>query len=226
VTRPEPPFGGGTSISGKGHLVTRRAAEPVRRLVLGGIALALAVGVFAGVLCLLNLLITSGITRRLREHSAILSRLAAGGTGDPDGQGPELPRPGSVVAEFRTVSTHGVQLTRDTLPTNSVVGFFSPDCAPCREQLPLFVTYAADRPGESDRFFAVVAGNGDKVAEAVAQFGDSAHVVTGHAGTEISRAFSVGVYPTFVVLGANGAIRASFHRVAELSPDLPAAVAE
>jgi hypothetical protein len=163
-------------------------------------------------MCIANLVLTYGVIRRLREHTTTLSRLTT-----PGRPGPAILAPGSEVPEFTAVTTEGVRLTRDWLSAESVVAFLSPDCRPCKEQLPLFVSYAAGFPGGRDRLLAVVVGSEENAAEAVGQLGASAHVVvTGDSGTDITRAFSVSGFPAFITVGEDGTVRTSGYTVADL----------
>src|SRR5258708_33673625 len=105
-----------------------------------------------GVLCLLDLVLTFGVIRRLREHTRLL---AQAGPGRP----PELLDPGASIGEFEAATIEGETLSLAALKLETVVGFFSPTCKPCRELLPGFVDRAAGLRRE--QVLAVILGNGD-----------------------------------------------------------------
>jgi thiol-disulfide isomerase/thioredoxin len=154
----------------------------------------IAAGVVVGVLCLLNLLLTYGVIRRLREHTELLAQRPAG---MPD----IIAGAGSMVGAFTATTVEGDQLTADDLEPGTMVGFFSPGCGACVEQLPKFVDAAAAHPGGQDRVLAVVIGTQEDTAEQVAALSPKARVVVATGGAEIEKAFAVQGYPGFALIG-------------------------
>lgn len=95
-----------------------------------------------GVLCLVGLLLTLGVIRRLREHTATIARipqlqagLAVSGVSTlADGEAPQ---------GFRVTTSDGGEVTG---PAGlRVVAFFSTTCPMCRERVPAFVDYLCPR---------------------------------------------------------------------------------
>lgn len=158
--------------------------------------------VVVGVLCVLNLLLTYGVIRRLREHNELLGQRRAG---MPD----LVIGAGSAVGAFTASTIDGDPLNVDDLATGTLVGFFSPGCSACVEQLPRFVDVAAAHPGGQDRVLAVVVGSEDGAAEYVSSLSPKARVVVEPHGSEIEKAFTVKGYPVFALVGAGGVVTVS-----------------
>ncbi|WP_327586833.1 hypothetical protein OHA25_07350 [Nonomuraea sp. NBC_00507] len=176
--------------------------------------------VFVGVLCVLNLLLTYGVIRRLREHAALLSRAGTAGA-TPGGAGGPDKVVGTVAGEFKAVTTEGAVITRDRFDGAAgayLVGFFLESCAPCKEELPKFLDRAAGFPGGRDHVYAITRGVTD---EAVAALWAVAHVVTGEAGDEIGTAFAVTGYPSFFLVGEGGLVHAGAFKVEALPAASP-----
>jgi hypothetical protein len=156
-----------------------------------------AVAVLAGALCLLNLVLTLGVVRRLREHAVLLAKLQ-----------PTAPNPmlavGERVGSFDTVTVDGRPVSRDTLDGPTLLGIFSPDCSACAERLPNFVDLAGGYPGGRERVLAVVVGDEHETVAQVAALAPVARVVVEAANGPISRATSVRGYPAFGVLDEGG----------------------
>jgi thiol-disulfide isomerase/thioredoxin len=159
------------------------------------IATVVVVVVVVGVLCVLNLLLTWGVIRRLREHTELLAQRPA--------EFPDIvARAGSTVGGFTATTVDGDALIADDLATGTLVGFFSPGCGACVEQLPRFVDAAAAHPGGRNRVLAVVVGAEEDVAGQVAALSPKARVVVAEHGSEIEKAFGVTGYPGYALIGA------------------------
>jgi thiol-disulfide isomerase/thioredoxin len=162
------------------------------------VAYLIASVVFVGILCGVNLLLTFGVVRRLREHAELLA-----GTPRPVDNDSPVPV-GSVVGEFSVTTADGEVVTRDSLDGGTVVGFFSPGCGPCEELLPRFVEYAAS---EAVRVVAVVAAPDMQAGEMAAQLAPVARVVVeGAFGGPVSTAFGVRGYPALCVVDGDGTV--------------------
>src|SRR5438270_353683 len=109
--------------------------------------------VLLGLLCLLNLLLTVGILRRMRAQPAT-------GAGTPFAL-----RPGSAIGEFAATTTDGEPLTAATL--DGTVAFFSADCPACHDTLPDFLAYAREQG--RDHVFAVFGGDDPDTVRALAE---------------------------------------------------------
>jgi peroxiredoxin len=156
--------------------------------------------VLVGVLGLLNLLLTTGVIRRLREHTELLSKR-------PEGGGPDLmARPGTTVGAFAATTVEGEAVSRDTLLDGTLVGFFTPNCKPCAEQLPRFVAAARELPHGYRQVLAVVVGPPEQTADYAAQLRSVAQVVLEDGHGEVREAFKVRGYPAVCTVDGNGVI--------------------
>lgn len=153
--------------------------------------------VVTNVLTLLNLLLLFGVIRRLREQPVA----------PPGLPGPSALPVGTQVEPFVTDDADGRPLRLDELPGGTVVGFFSPGCAPCEALVPKFVARTAELPGGRDSVVAVVAGFPDEVGDYVAKLAPVARVVVEEpSGGAVAHAFQVTGYPTVFQLDAGGRI--------------------
>jgi thiol-disulfide isomerase/thioredoxin len=172
---------------------------------------AAAVGL-VGALTLLNLVLTLGVIRRLREHTALLSNRP---------EHPELMRPaGAQADEFAATTTDGEPVSRDLLTGRTLVAHLSTTCAPCRERLPEFLAVAAEFDGGRSQVLAVVSrsGDGDAVAaEYVERLAPVARVVVEFGRGPVATAFGVSGFPSFAVVEDRGRIVASNVELAELA---------
>jgi thiol-disulfide isomerase/thioredoxin len=166
------------------------------------IYLAVSVAVVAAI-SILNLLLTLGMARRLREHAARLAALPPDWLGPP----PELMlAAGARPAEFHAESVDGGQVSLASLATPALIGFFSPDCPPCREWIPRFVQAAGELPPGRAQALAVVTGSTTSGGDEVAQLRSVAQVVVEPSDGPVSRAFAVKGWPALCRLGADGTI--------------------
>jgi thiol-disulfide isomerase/thioredoxin len=160
--------------------------------------------VLVGVIAVLDLLLTVGVVRRLREQADVLRELRH----DP-GPGAEvevvLPA-GRTIADFTAGTVSGRTVSREGLTGPTLVGFFSPHCEPCHEQLPGFLTYAA---GFDGAVVAVAAGDPTETADLVAELAGVAEVVVQSENGPMERAFEVRGYPALCLLEPGGRVVAS-----------------
>lgn len=154
--------------------------------------------VLLGLLCLVNLLLTVGILRRMRAQ-------AATGSGSLFAL-----RPGSDIGEFAATTTDGEPVTAATL--NGTVGFFSADCPACHDTLPDFLAHAREQG--RDRVLAVVGGDDADTVRALAEV---ARVVPADLdGGPVAAAFRNTWTPALYVV-ADGRVVATAGRVHELT---------
>ncbi len=162
--------------------------------------LAAAVGVI-GALCLLDLLLTFGVIRRLREHTELLSR---GGAVTPPVVGLAAGEP---VAAFSAVTTGG-----ERLPGAGglrVAGFFSSSCSACPERVSPFVDYLRSHQVAPDSVLSVVVAPSGEPPPYLDRLAEVSRVCIERVDGEVARAFKVAGFPAFCLLGADGAIVAS-----------------
>lgn len=157
--------------------------------------------VLLGVLCLLNLLLTIGILRRMRAD-------ALRSTGRDDGL--FALRPGDPVGEFAAVTSDGDPVTHHDV--TGVVGFFSTDCEACHDLLPSFVERARDLGREN--VLAVVGG--DDPASVAALTPVARVVLADFDGGPMARAFRNEWTPALYVVGEDGRIAATGTRIDRL----------
>ncbi|MEU2281571.1 hypothetical protein ABZ614_06290 [Streptomyces sp. NPDC013178] len=147
--------------------------------------------VLMAVLCLLNLLLTVGVIKRLREHTEIIApiRQQAG------------IRTGDEVGDFNVLSVDGEPLGRASLTHDSVVAFFAPDCRPCKALVPEFIRWAEADENDRAHRIAVVIGDASASGELVAMLRPVAHVVVEEPLGTVSTAFRTSATPTVLRVG-------------------------
>ncbi|MFB1046828.1 TlpA family protein disulfide reductase [Streptomyces chrestomyceticus] len=143
-----------------------------------------------GLLALLNLILMLGVLKRLREHT---ERLAY-----PMGR-PSLSK-GAQVGEFAVMTVDGESLCREQLSVETLVGFFSPTCGPCKVELPRFVEFARTFPGGRSQVLAAVIGTPESTAEMAAILGPVARVVIEETGGALSSAFQAQATPVVLTV--------------------------
>lgn len=156
----------------------------------------IATVVLVAVLCTLDLILTVGVIKRLREHTDLLSER---------GGGRMSLGPGDEVGEFSVASVEGEPVQAAMIESETVVAFFSPTCGPCKEKLPKFVEYARGVPRGREQVLAVVTSDTPEDAQAaapsVAALAPVARVVTGQDAEVLASACKVRGFP--VVLKVN-----------------------
>lgn len=163
------------------------------------------------VLCLLNLIFTFGVIRRLREHTQQLASR-------PGATSPELMMlgPGEQVDGFTATTTTGLTVSRAGLTGLTLFGFFSPHCRACEERLPSFQSRAAGMPGGRAQVIAVAIGSADATAELQTQLADVAQVVAEPEQSDLALAFGVRAFPAFALVDPDGTVVASGHDLDEI----------
>jgi thiol-disulfide isomerase/thioredoxin len=161
--------------------------------------------VLLGALCMVNLLLTYGVIRRLRHHTELLSTRSAA----PDAGDLMLPA-GSSVRDFAVTDRDGGSVSPATFTAPTLVAFLSPGCGPCETLLPQFAHAAREWPGGPDQVLAVVAGEGDgdhdgDEATFASHLAPVATVVV-EGAQEMATAFGVRGYPVLCVVDNAGTI--------------------
>src|SRR5579859_2217271 len=160
-------------------------------------AIISAAVIVIGCLCLVDLLLTFGVLRRLREQAAQLGRV---------GQlpSPGLP-PGSRPGAFAATGRSGHALSG---PDGwQIVAFFSAACPACADQVAPFVTYVHSHHLSSDAVLAVVVAEDE--APYVAELSGAAQVCVESPEGPLSAAFATTGFPAFFVLDPTGAVAAA-----------------
>jgi thiol-disulfide isomerase/thioredoxin len=161
-----------------------------------------AVVAVIGVIAVLNLALTLGVLRRLREGAPVRPER-------------RLPAVGAAVADFHTVDVDGRELSLHDLTGPAVVGFFTPGCAPCTALLPEFVATAAEPNRQAIAVIVVDPGEDD--TEYRRLLAPAARTVVERPHGTMQRAFGAGTFPTIAVLDAHHTVIASSFDVAALA---------
>lgn len=170
------------------------------------VALTAAV-IAVGLLCLVDLLLTFGVVRRLRQHTELLS--SRGG----DVEVLSL-HAGDVPATFSAVTTEGSELAG---PAGiRLAAFFSSTCSVCPARVPAFTDYVrANHIARAD-VLAVVLTQSSEPVPYLDSLGEVSRVCVQAPDGELATAFGVNGYPAFCVLDADGAVQAVSFDPAEL----------
>lgn len=185
----------------------------------------LALAILAGLMTVLNLALTVGVIRRLREHTELLS---AGTTGNAK---PPIVAVMALAGErskpFTAVTTDGLRVTEADLTGGlTLVAAMAYGCSSCEERRPDFVAMARRFPGGRDRVLAVFVGGEDDLSAERAMLEPVARLVfqeNTHEG--ITEALNVSGYPAFAILDADGTVLTSGTKVQDLDLDLAPSVA-
>jgi len=161
-----------------------------------------AVVILCVVLTAVNLVLTLGVIKRLRDHSDQLVHLS-----DPR-PGPEsMLGPGARPAAFTAVTLDAEHLTEADVPRGGLVGFFSPTCDSCEEWLPRFVEAAKALPGGRDQAIAVVVAESEAAApDMVATLRQASRVVVEPQSGPLTAAFKVNGFPAMFRMDDDGAV--------------------
>ncbi|MFI6920093.1 hypothetical protein ACIBIZ_09070 [Nonomuraea spiralis] len=180
----------------------------------------IATVVLVGALCLVDLLLTLAVVRRLKEHTKLIDALyELADAGGPAGASGGV-AVGEVVGDFDTTTVEGGHVTRDLLPEGTVVAFLSPDCRGCHEQLPELASWAAGQ--DRSRVLAVIDGRSGDPAELVTTLLPVAQVILDDARPHVADAFRVRSFPAFFQVSAGGRLLATAPRLSRLAAGSPA----
>ncbi|MEU8826284.1 redoxin domain-containing protein [Streptomyces sp. NPDC048636] len=175
----------------------------------------IAAVVVLAVLCLLNLLLTFGVIRKLR----------AGQSDTFAGDNPGLMIPnGSAMPEFEAETIDGETISRETL-RDALIGFVSPHCSACKEQLPNFVEIAGRHRALGRTVVAFIHGDTEDARKLAEPLHGIAHVVIEDADEgPTEKAFKVEGYPVFGIVDGTGTLTASNIKPKELPAPAPVPV--
>jgi hypothetical protein len=150
--------------------------------------------VVVGALTVLNLILTLGVLKRLREQAEQQANTGSSEPTDP------IMQPGETPDDFDVVSVDGEPVTRDGVSGLRLVAFVSPLCDMCEAQIPGLLDRAASMPGGRENVLVVVIGKGEGTAEYAEKFRDVAKVVVEPGNGQVNRAFRLGGVPAFGLL--------------------------
>jgi thiol-disulfide isomerase/thioredoxin len=162
----------------------------------------IAVVTVVGAVCLLDLLLTFGVIRRLREHTEMLA--SAGPAKPPAGLST-----GELPGTFAAMTTEG-DLVHGTTGLR-VVAFFASWCTVCPERVPPFAAYLRTYQISRHSVLAVSAGPGDAPPAHLAELVGLAQICAEKDDGELAKAFKVTTFPTFYLLDADGAVTVKDH---------------
>jgi thiol-disulfide isomerase/thioredoxin len=165
--------------------------------------------VLVGGIALLNLLLTLGLIRRMREQANALSALV-GGLTPPPYDDESMRSVGSAVEPFHAQAVDGSPIDTGWFDRPTLVGFFSPGCQPCTELLPRFVAAATDM-----RALAVIEPGPLDDSDYRAALADHATVVVGEPARAVIAAFGVQGFPAVCRVDGAGVITATGTRLVD-----------
>jgi hypothetical protein len=157
--------------------------------------------VLVGVLCLLNLMLTLGIIRRIRTEANEPGRRA----GLPLELGP-----GSPIGEFAVETADGETVSHASL--TGVVGFFSARCEPCHDLLPRFAEHA--KQWGRDNVLAVIGGDDERAVRVLTPV--ARVIVADLAGGPVAAAFRNTLTPALYLIGDDHRVVAAGGRIEDL----------
>lgn len=160
--------------------------------------------ILVGALCLLDLLLTFGVIRRLREQNETLRLVRE----QQSAVESDIAMPaGAAIGSFTATAVSGTQLSDTDLDGERLlVGFFSPGCDPCKERMPQFIEYATRFDG---RVVAVAADEVGETGDMIARLGEVAEVVLEVDGGPVHQAFGAKGYPALLLVDPEGTVLSS-----------------
>jgi AhpC/TSA family len=164
--------------------------------------------ILVGVLCLVDLLLTFGVIRRLRVHTGLLNSSATANEtviGLPAGATPP---------DFAAVSIRDEQV--DGPVGLRVVAFFASFCSVCPTKVPAFLAYLERNQIRQDEVLAVMAADPQDPVPYLNQVAQVALVCMEPANGPVSSAFQVSAFPSFCVLDPDGSLRSAHYDPASL----------
>lgn len=180
--------------------------------------------IVVGALCVLDLLLTVGVLRRLREHGERLAGLPPQSSTESL-MAQALKSAGDRIEDFTTTTVDGREVSRARLSGHTLVGFFSTYCEPCRDSVRPFAELVARRAGGWDQALAVVVGEPADAVDFVAGFGEGARVIVERETADpgpVVNAFSVMGYPVYCMVDELGVVLATDMKPERLLAPVPA----
>jgi hypothetical protein len=160
----------------------------------------IAAVIVVGSICLLDLLLTFGVIRRLREHTAVLGS-------PPDPRAPAIGlAEGEAPGAFSAITTDGSIVDKGA--SLRVVAFFTTSCKICAKRVTPFADYLREHRIGRDSVLAIV-GAGADGSPYLDQLTQVARVCLEQEDGAMAKAFKVHGFPAFCLLDGNGAVIAS-----------------
>jgi thiol-disulfide isomerase/thioredoxin len=158
--------------------------------------------VLFGVLTLGELLLIMLVARKVHDHDGHLIQVRLSLRSEQRGR--SWLEVGTQVPPFlaKTTSDEPVSLER-LLGRESVVGFFSPGCRPCRQELPAFARLAASGGRQA---LAVVVGPASLAEEFLTILDGVVPVVREEQGGSVTTAFATRAFPGVFLLDPDGKV--------------------
>lgn len=150
-----------------------------------------------GALCVLDLVLTLGIVKRLREHTEMLANSSAVDT--------YTINVGESVGAFTASSVDGEEVTHQLPQDDTLVAFFSPTCGPCKDKLPKFVEHVERHGIARERVLVTVVGDAEESRGFIEQLRPVARVVSERPDGSLTAAFKVKAFPTVLRVSPDGA---------------------
>lgn len=151
-----------------------------------------------GGLCLVDLLLTFGVIRRLREQTTMLS-----GTPPRPRQASGLSA-GDLPGAFSAVTTEAERVSGAA--GLRVVAFFASWCSVCPERAQPFADYLSAHGITRDSALAVSIGPGRTPPPYLDVLTGMARICVEEEDGEIAKAFQVNGFPAFIVLDGDGSV--------------------
>ncbi|PBC86933.1 AhpC/TSA family protein [Streptomyces sp. KS_16] len=152
--------------------------------------------VLVGALCVLDLILTLGVVKRLRDHTALLANTSAVDT--------YTINVGEHVGEFTSSSVDGEEVTHQLPEEDTLVAFFSPTCGPCKDKLPKFVEHVERRGIARERVLVAIVGDAEESRGFIEQLSPVARVVSERSDGLLTAAFKVKAFPTVLTVSPDG----------------------
>lgn len=177
-------------------------------------AILTAVVVLVGLLCLVDLLLTVAVIRRLRDHTERLAALEGSTATDPYAH---MVAVGSPIPAFEGRAIDGSPVSAESVRPE-LVAFLSTGCSACSTELPALVELLGST-FDAAKALAVVAGpDNAEAARFVEALGPVATVVREPFDGPVVTAFNVDLYPSMYLV-TDGTVRVnggSVRRLVEL----------
>lgn len=170
----------------------------------------IAAVVLVGAIATLNLLLTVGVIRRLREHTTQLAEV------NSMGGGPGGPVVGDPIEDFTTAAVDDTPVARADLDSFALVSVMSPGCGPCEEKLPTLVSMLEKGSLPKKSVLAVIAGTEEDAVPMVTALKDLAVVVREEpVSGAVQSAVGIRAYPTMFTAG-DGKVATLVHDLAKV----------